>query len=423
MSRARTGAEPDARPDTALRSALLGRDHHDPGADHPRRLPARRLRRARRRRSGGRSRGLWRRPDRGRLDPRRCRELPFPWRHAHADDGVARLGRGQCGAQVRAGHPFGVMGLALATALGASLNLATLIWIATGGAGSRPTGRCCARHRRRARRDRLALALLLVATAGPLAQDAGRRALRAGDPARCCMGSAARSSMADHPCRDALRGAGAAALTARDRHHRRRAAGLIAAEHLAGPRPSGDDPRPDAIARAQVPARGPRRAEPHAWRAAGGLHRALSGGRTGACADDPCLPPDALRDWSQGLGEETFVGSSGRVFPRSFKASPLLRAWLRRLGSGAFGFRQATCGRAGRTRRTRLCDGRGAVFGGCRRCPAGAGRRELAAPRLRWRLGAPPAGSRRRDRAAQALQCRVEIPGPRCCAVASRARR
>ena len=43
------------------------------------------------------------------------------------------------------------------------------------------------------------------------------------------------------------------------------------------------------------------------------------------------FPPDALRDWCAGLGEPTFVGSSGRVFPRSFKASPLLRAWLRRL--------------------------------------------------------------------------------------------
>jgi uncharacterized flavoprotein (TIGR03862 family) len=41
--------------------------------------------------------------------------------------------------------------------------------------------------------------------------------------------------------------------------------------------------------------------------------------------------PDALRDWSQALGQPTFVGSSGRVFPEGFKASPLLRAWLRRL--------------------------------------------------------------------------------------------
>ncbi len=51
------------------------------------------------------------------------------------------------------------------------------------------------------------------------------------------------------------------------------------------------------------------------------------------------FPPDALRDWCHGLGEETFVGSSGRVFPRSFKASPLLRAWLRRLGTIGVTFR------------------------------------------------------------------------------------
>lgn len=41
--------------------------------------------------------------------------------------------------------------------------------------------------------------------------------------------------------------------------------------------------------------------------------------------------PDDLRAWAEGLGEATFVGSSGRVFPQSFKASPLLRAWLARL--------------------------------------------------------------------------------------------
>jgi uncharacterized flavoprotein (TIGR03862 family) len=45
------------------------------------------------------------------------------------------------------------------------------------------------------------------------------------------------------------------------------------------------------------------------------------------------FPPHALRDWSEALGQETFVGSSGRVFPNAFKASPLLRAWLRRLDS------------------------------------------------------------------------------------------
>ena len=41
--------------------------------------------------------------------------------------------------------------------------------------------------------------------------------------------------------------------------------------------------------------------------------------------------PDALRAWIETLGVETFVGSSGRVFPRDMKAAPLLRAWLHRL--------------------------------------------------------------------------------------------
>src|SRR5882762_10836215 len=45
------------------------------------------------------------------------------------------------------------------------------------------------------------------------------------------------------------------------------------------------------------------------------------------------FPPQALREWSEALEQPTFVGSSGRVFPKAFKASPLLRAWLRRLDS------------------------------------------------------------------------------------------
>jgi uncharacterized flavoprotein (TIGR03862 family) len=42
--------------------------------------------------------------------------------------------------------------------------------------------------------------------------------------------------------------------------------------------------------------------------------------------------PAALIAWAEGLGQPTFVGSSGRVFPKAMKASPLLRAWLGRLG-------------------------------------------------------------------------------------------
>ena len=41
--------------------------------------------------------------------------------------------------------------------------------------------------------------------------------------------------------------------------------------------------------------------------------------------------PDALREWVHALGIDTFVGSSGRVFPTDMKAAPLLRAWLHRL--------------------------------------------------------------------------------------------
>lgn len=58
------------------------------------------------------------------------------------------------------------------------------------------------------------------------------------------------------------------------------------------------------------------------------------------------FPPEALRAWSEALGEPTFVGSSGRVFPKAFKASPLLRAWLRRLDASGvrFAFRHRWMG-------------------------------------------------------------------------------
>ena len=55
--------------------------------------------------------------------------------------------------------------------------------------------------------------------------------------------------------------------------------------------------------------------------------------RLGLCSNAAlaAFGPDALRAWSEELGQGTFVGSSGRVFPAAFKATPLLRAWLRRL--------------------------------------------------------------------------------------------
>ncbi|WP_095588718.1 TIGR03862 family flavoprotein [Actibacterium ureilyticum] len=43
--------------------------------------------------------------------------------------------------------------------------------------------------------------------------------------------------------------------------------------------------------------------------------------------------PDQVQDWARGLGQELFTGSSGRVFPKVMKASPLLRAWMGRLAA------------------------------------------------------------------------------------------
>lgn len=52
-------------------------------------------------------------------------------------------------------------------------------------------------------------------------------------------------------------------------------------------------------------------------------------GRLRAALD--AFTPEDVRAWAAGLGTETFTGSSGRVFPKAMKASPLLRAWLARL--------------------------------------------------------------------------------------------
>jgi hypothetical protein len=56
--------------------------------------------------------------------------------------------------------------------------------------------------------------------------------------------------------------------------------------------------------------------------------------------------PDQLRAWIHGLGIETFIGTSGRVFPTEMKAAPLLRAWLHRLRERdvTFHMRHRWCG-------------------------------------------------------------------------------
>lgn len=68
------------------------------------------------------------------------------------------------------------------------------------------------------------------------------------------------------------------------------------------------------------------------------------------------FPPKALRAWAAQLGVETFVGTSGRIFPSDLKAAPLLRAWLRRLKQTGVRFfvRHRWCGwdEAGRLRFT-----------------------------------------------------------------------
>src|SRR5215213_1250908 len=48
--------------------------------------------------------------------------------------------------------------------------------------------------------------------------------------------------------------------------------------------------------------------------------------------------PEEIREWVQGFGIDTFVGTSGRVFPVGMKASPLLRAWLKRLAASGVTF-------------------------------------------------------------------------------------
>lgn len=69
--------------------------------------------------------------------------------------------------------------------------------------------------------------------------------------------------------------------------------------------------------------------------------------------------PADLRDWADGLGAETFIGSSGRVFPKAMKASGLLRAWLARLAAKGveLRLRHQWEGWSGEHLRFRLADG------------------------------------------------------------------
>jgi len=66
-------------------------------------------------------------------------------------------------------------------------------------------------------------------------------------------------------------------------------------------------------------------------------------GRYGARRDEVAplianFTPEALRAWAQSLGIDTFIGSSGRIFPTDMKAAPLLRTWLARLRAAGVTF-------------------------------------------------------------------------------------
>ena len=116
------------------------------------------------------------------------------------------------------------------------------------------------------------------------------------------------------------------------------------------------------------------------------------------------FPPEALRAWSEALGVETFVGSSGRIFPKAMKASPLLRAWLARLGGMGVEL-------VARSRWAGWEDGalvfetpEGRRSEATRRCRVRAGRGELAAAGIGRKLASGVRCRGRRDRAAETVQ-------------------
>jgi uncharacterized flavoprotein (TIGR03862 family) len=84
--------------------------------------------------------------------------------------------------------------------------------------------------------------------------------------------------------------------------------------------------------------------------------------------------PDALRAWADDLGAETFVGSSGRVFPAAKKATPLLRVWFSRLVEMGVDFRPGLAWT-------------GFVDGGVETVAADGSKHELRADRIVLALG------------------------------------
>jgi predicted flavoprotein YhiN len=110
--------------------------------------------------------------------------------------------------------------------------------------------------------------------------------------------------------------------------------------------------------------------------------------------------PGEVQAWARGLGQEVFTGSSGRVFPVAMKASPLLRAWMGRLGGrgvelrvrnrwvGWVGPRGRYGGGGGGGGGGRVRDAGGACGGAAEGGGSRARWGELGKVRVRWGVGA-----------------------------------
>ncbi len=149
-------------------------------------------------------------------------------------------------------------------------------------------------------------------------------------------------------------------------------------------------------------------AQPHAHRSPRHLSHALWNGRAAsACRHRRRCLQEALRAWCEELGVPTFAGTSGRVFPKSMKTSPLLRAWLRRLASLGVeikpSHRWLGWDETGALRfETR--DGEITADGRCHH--VGPRRGELAASRVGRHVGRDACGQGRCDCAARAFERR-----------------
>ena len=183
----------------------------------------------------------------------------------------------------------------------------------------------------------------------------------------------------------------------------------MAAEVASARRAAGRPLRRDGLVRAQVPARRQGRPEPDPRRGLRRFRLALRrAARAGRAVAARLRVPTDVRDWARGLGVETFVGSSGRVFPADMKAAPLMRAWLRRLREQGvrFHMRHRCLGwNEDGSLRFATPDGERGRAGRCR--GAGTRRRQLGETRLGRRLGAVAGGARRVGGAAGAVELRL----------------